>query len=578
MENHLLLFLKDLFYLKYLPSLGNNASFSLIFLFGILTSIHCIGMCGGIVLTQCINKNEAKTADKKLSKSTFLPITIYNIGRIISYTIIGGIVGGIGQVLTLSGVFKGIIPIIGGVFMIIMAINLLGIFPVLRHLNISMPKFVAKRIMGKNSSTSPLIVGLLTGLMPCGPLQMIQLYALSTRSAIYGAVSAFIFTLGTIPGIFAFGTFSAIINKKFSRYILKFSAVLVIILGIVMIGRGLALTGVVFPSFVDSNNKAGDYEVSVIHGNIQIVTTSIGQDYFPPIQVAKGIKVRWTIKVDKAVYSDCNNAIQIPVYNIEKKFVVGNNIVEFIPDKEGEFIYTCWMGMIKSKIKVVSREELRRASNSNNLTSPIKQVPNSSTQTSKNTSQEENSSKVSNVKGSTAGNSNNELSENNLKTSQSKSEDSNTVPAQVQTPAPAQTTTVTLTGFIQDEDCFVQYVDSDTGKAKQDPGNDTKDCLSMQACANSGYGMTALRSNGTYKFYYFDGKFATGKGESFIPGTGTQALAWELINNTNKQDHITVTVTGTLNGDTRTNTNIDFPANVDEKYYPIITVSQLYEN
>ncbi|WP_368490300.1 hypothetical protein [Clostridium sp. BJN0013] len=193
-------------------------------------------------------------------------------------------------------------------------------------------------------------------------------------------------------------------------------------------------------------------------------------------------------------------------------------------------------------------------------------------------SDEGNSSKTSNIKDSTIDNSNNESSESNLKTGQSKSEASNTVPAQVQTPAPAQTTTVTLTGFIQDEDCFVQYVDSDTGKAKQNPGNDTKDCLLMQACANSGYGITVLQSDGTYKFYYFDGKFATGKGESFISGTGTQALAWELINKTNKQDHIAVTVTGTLNGDTRTNTNAAFPANADGKYYPIITVSQLYEN
>ncbi|WP_368490296.1 sulfite exporter TauE/SafE family protein [Clostridium sp. BJN0013] len=504
MDNHLLLFLKNLFYLKYLPKLGNNASFSLIFLFGILTSIHCIGMCGGIVLTQCINKYEVKAVDKKLNKSTFFPIAIYNMGRVISYTIIGGVVGGIGQVLTLSGTFKGIIPIIGGMFMIIMAINLLGIFPVLRYLNISMPKFVVNRIVGKNSSTSPLIVGLLTGLMPCGPLQMIQLYALSTRSAIYGAVSAFIFTLGTIPGIFAFGTFSAIINKKFSRYILKFSAALVIILGIVMIGRGLALTGVVFPSFVDSNNKTGDYEVSVVHGNIQTVTTSIGQDYFPPIQVAKGIKVRWTIKVDKSVYSDCNNAIQIPVYNIEKKFVVGNNIVEFMPDKEGEFVYTCWMGMIKSKIKVVSNETLTQAANSNSSTSSTKQVTNFSTQVSRSTSQKENSA-VSSSK-----------NENNISMSNTVSdvENSDNKPQSILewlrdklTPGGNESTkrqqkTQTWIGWIFDRDCI-----------GINPVKHTKACNIMGSCYASGLGIIPYvegKSFDTYKamkdFVVFDGE------------------------------------------------------------------------
>ncbi|MFL0196764.1 sulfite exporter TauE/SafE family protein [Clostridium sp. WILCCON 0269] len=504
MDNHLLLFLKDLFYLKYLPSLGNNASFSLIFLFGILTSIHCIGMCGGIVLTQCINRNEAKIVSKKLSKNTFLPIAIYNIGRVISYTIIGGVVGGIGQVLTLSGIFKGIIPIIGGIFMIIMAINLLGIFPVLRYLNISMPKFVVNRIVEKNSSTSPLIVGLLTGLMPCGPLQMIQLYALSTRSAIYGAASAFIFTLGTIPGLFAFGTFSAIISKKFSRYILKFSAALVIVLGIVMIGRGLALTGVVFPAFLDSNSKTNNYTASVVQGNIQTVTTSIGQDYFPPIQVTKGIKVKWTINVDKSVYSDCNNAIRIPVYNIKKKFVIGNNTVEFTPDREGEFIYTCWMGMIKSKIKVVPNGGLKKVSNSSSLTSSTKQVADSSTQVSKSTSQKENSA-VSSTK-----------NENNVSMSNTVNDvgNSDNKPESILewfkdklTPggnesAKRQQKTQTWVGWIFDRDCI-----------GINPVKHTKACNIMGSCYASGLGIIPYiegKSFDTYKamrdFVVFDGE------------------------------------------------------------------------
>ncbi|OPY58391.1 MAG: hypothetical protein A4E55_00975 [Pelotomaculum sp. PtaU1.Bin035] len=76
-------------------------------------------------------------------------------------------------------------------------------------------------------------------------------------------------------------------------------------------------------------------------------------DYFPLIQVVQGVKVRWTIKVSRDVYNDCNKAIVLPAYHIEKKFEIGDNVVEFIPDKEGEFVYTCWMGMIKSKIKVV---------------------------------------------------------------------------------------------------------------------------------------------------------------------------------------------------------------------------------
>lgn len=136
----------------------------------------------------------------------------------------------------------------------------------------------------------------------------------------------------------------------------------------------------------------------------------------------------------------------------------------------------------------------------------------------------------------------------------------------------------TFTGFLQDEDCFVQYVDPKTGAAKEDPGNDNKTCLLMNSCAGSGYGITVKQANGTYKYYYFDGNFATGKGKSFIAGTGAQKTAWDICNNTKKQDHVTVTVTGTLDGSSRTNTNVTFPENQDGINYPVITVKSIIEN
>lgn len=492
MTNHVLAFLKDLFYLKYLPKLSNDASFGLLFLFGLLTSIHCIGMCGGIILTQCVHKNEAETAEGK-PQSTFLPIVLYNAGRIISYTIIGGIVGGLGQVLTISGVFKGVIPIIGGIFMIIMAVNFLGIFPILRHLNISMPRFIVKRIRGGNSNRSPLIVGLLTGLMPCGPLQMIQLYALSTRSVVYGATAAFVFTIGTIPSLFAFGAFSTIISKKFSKYILKFSAGIVAVLGIVMIGRGLALTGISFPSFSGTENKADSYVSSVVQGDVQSVTTSIGQDSFPAIQVTKGIKVRWTIKVDESVYNDCNSEMQIPTFNIDKKFVVGDNVVEFTPDKEGEFVYSCWMGMIKSKIKVVQNEAVKQAV------------------ASKNTTQKDSSATIEN-KGNTTGNNSSSSTDNSTQT-QSGDPNSNKTQSisgwinEKLTPgghdSEAQQKTQTWVGWIFDRDCI-----------GINPASHTKACNIMGSCYASGLGIIPYVQGKSFDTYTATNDFVVFDGNS----------------------------------------------------------------
>lgn len=107
-------------------------SYGMLFIVGLLTSVHCIAMCGGINLSQSVNsvKNEGKILKSNV---------YYNLGRIISYTLIGGIVGQIGSVIALNGVFKGAVAIIAGIFMVIMGINMLGVFPTLRKFNIRMP-------------------------------------------------------------------------------------------------------------------------------------------------------------------------------------------------------------------------------------------------------------------------------------------------------------------------------------------------------------------------------------------------------------------------------------------------------
>ena len=348
-------FLQDLFMLKYLPDLGASASYGLLFVVGLLTSFHCLGMCGGIVLSQTIGEEGALETGAVIKKHNwFIPSAKYNIGRVLAYTFVGGIVGGLGQVFSFTGAWKGLVPFIGGLFMVIMGINLLGAFPFLRKFNIRMPYFAAKKIHGGKNHT-PFYIGLLTGLMPCGPLQIVQLYALGTGSALNGALSMLVFSLGTVPLMFGLGGLNTILNKKHTKNILKASAILVIILGLMMIGRGVALSGIQIgtgtqPSVVVSQETG----IAKINGTTQFVETSIGTDFFPPIVVQKGIPVTWTINVDAANLNTCNNAMIIQKYGIEKSFVVGKNIVEFIPVDAGEIPYSCWMGMIKSKITVVN--------------------------------------------------------------------------------------------------------------------------------------------------------------------------------------------------------------------------------
>ena len=122
----------------------SKMSYALLFVTGLFTSVHCIAMCGGINLSQSIG---GKTAGLK-----------YNAGRVLSYTLIGLILGTVGfflaraskelssDLVILPFSLQSILKLIAGFFMILMGISLLGIFPVLRKITPHLPAGLSKKI------------------------------------------------------------------------------------------------------------------------------------------------------------------------------------------------------------------------------------------------------------------------------------------------------------------------------------------------------------------------------------------------------------------------------------------------
>lgn len=333
------------------PEAKEGMGYGMLFVIGLLTSIHCVAMCGGINLSQCISHTTIGHS-KGGKLANLRPSLLYNLGRVIAYTIVGGIVGSFGKVVSFPGPAKGFVQLAAGIFMVIMGLNMLDIFPWFRKLNPRMPKIFSHKInREKAKSGSPFYVGLLNGLMPCGPLQAMQLYALSTGDPVKGALSMLLFSLGTVPLMFGLGTLSSFLNKKFMGRMMTASAVLVIVLGVFMFSNGMNLSNMRLPSLTSSPQAVNTVK---IENGVQIVTTKLSSGSYEPITVQAGIPVKWTIRAESGTVNGCNNRIIIPEYNnLEKKLAVGDNIIEFTPTKTGVFSYSCWMGMIWSNITVV---------------------------------------------------------------------------------------------------------------------------------------------------------------------------------------------------------------------------------
>ncbi|MGM9972742.1 MAG: sulfite exporter TauE/SafE family protein [Clostridiaceae bacterium] len=331
-----------------------NASYGVLFVIGLFTSIHCVGMCGGIMLSQSL------TIGSKDNKEALKPSILYNAGRVAAYTLLGGAIGAVGSVFSLSIMAQAGIQILAGFFMIIMGFNLAG-FKLFRGINLKLPKSSCKE---KGKGKSPFIVGLLNGFMPCGPLQTMQLFALGTGSAVQGALSMFMFALGTVPLMLIFGALSSFLSKGYTKKILKVSGILVIVLGLIMGNRGFTLAGInvnpitaiakeLMPGGIDGNASSNENvaKATIENGVQTIRITADNRGYSPStIYVQKDIPVKWIIEGKEL--NSCNNAIVVNSLNKQIKLSKGENIVEFTPGDK-DINYSCWMGMIRGVIKVV---------------------------------------------------------------------------------------------------------------------------------------------------------------------------------------------------------------------------------
>lgn len=312
-----------------IPTIDSSVTYGMLFMTGLLTSIHCISMCGSINLVATVNNDNKRSIKRPL---------LYNIGRIISYTIIGGLVGLVGKIISFNNIVNGIIIILASIVMLLMSLTMLNVIKV-RF------KFIKYKVSNRN----PFIIGLLNGLMPCGPLQAMQIYALSTGSVLKGALSMLLFGLGTVPLMLVTGVIFSSMKGKTKILINKIASVLILILSIVMFNRGLLSLDI----DILKNNNYGDYVKTTIKGDYQEIDFDLEYDNYKDIIVQKDIPVKIIINASKDKLTGCNNEIIINEYGIKKKLEVGENIIEFIPKDTKTISYTCWMNMIKNNIKVI---------------------------------------------------------------------------------------------------------------------------------------------------------------------------------------------------------------------------------
>jgi uncharacterized protein len=361
-----------------IPVIENGLGLGAIFVTGLLSSLHCVSMCGGLALAQ-----GSRGLNSLLARGAVMPSLAYNAGRILSYTAIGAVVGAAGEVLRIGAGGRAFILGLAGVFMLVMGLSLAGWLRLPRLRGKGFQRF-SERTGAVAARLGPFAVGLANGFIPCGPLQAMQVFALGSGSAMAGALAMFAFSLGTTPLLFAFGLGGALVPHRYRTFAVRAGAVLVMFLGVTTLGRAWALAPSRGPAVRESaaissgqpralvgQTPASGVQQSpggaaaprqsvqraTLMGSYQEVRITVGARSYGEIMVQAGVPVRFNLSVAPGALNGCNNAIVIPSLNIQKPLGVGDNIVEFLPESPGIIPYSCWMGMIRSRITVVASLE-----------------------------------------------------------------------------------------------------------------------------------------------------------------------------------------------------------------------------
>lgn len=225
---------------------AQNMTYGTAFIIGIIASLSsCAAVVGGLLLS--MSATFAKEGDK------IRPQLLFHAGRLVSFFVLGGVIGALGSAFTLNTTTSFILSVVIGVVMLILGINLLDIFHFTKRFQPAMPKFISKHVLGVskwNHAVTPFLVGIITFFLPCGFTQSMQIYTLSTSNFLSGGLTMLIFALGTLPvlALISFSSFSIKNNSK-SGIFFKTAGLIVITFALFNLINGLVVVGILPPIF-----------------------------------------------------------------------------------------------------------------------------------------------------------------------------------------------------------------------------------------------------------------------------------------------------------------------------------------
>lgn len=220
-----------------LPDLDSHLSDGMILIVGLITGLHCIGMCGGFVISYTARDTEQQ-------RSSWLSHLLYGLGKTLSYAMFGAFFGFLGSMVSITPFIRGITNIAAGAFLILFGLNMLNVFSGLKRIRIKQPESMARfAIEHRKRSRRPFFIGFFSGfLLGCGPLQAMYVMAAGSSEPLLGAKILALFGLGTLPALLSFGFLTRLFSAAATQRFFQLSGVILVFVGTMMFNKGLVRT------------------------------------------------------------------------------------------------------------------------------------------------------------------------------------------------------------------------------------------------------------------------------------------------------------------------------------------------
>ncbi len=304
----------------------SQISLSLVVIYGLISSLHCVSMCGGLALSANLGLNHDAIKHH---------IVQYQGGRIVSYTLTGLVLGYLGSWFEFSLSSQNSLKLLIGLWMVLLAIQSFGF--------IQLPKFKFKF---KNASNS-LVIGLLNGLMPCGALQSIQLLALGSGNPLQGALMMFVFAITTAPALFGMQWFGLRLGKVNHKLVRVLSSFVILWMGLNMITQYPSISNTIQSLFTNRD------QAPIVDGVQRVVLTiQEGRYVLDYNTIQKGIPVE--LSFDHTQFLGCANPIILSFLDNQSVDVLKDPTpIFFTIEDEKTLRIHCWMDMDTINLYVV---------------------------------------------------------------------------------------------------------------------------------------------------------------------------------------------------------------------------------